>query len=170
MHRRVLSVVLCVALIVAVLGIAGCQEIAETAAEKAVKGATGVDVDSDSGEVTFEGKDGNSTTIDTENATVPKGWPEAAPVYDGTITASFENEYEGKTSYQLVVETDDDQADVHAWFESELEKNGWTIETNMKTDSGGMIIAVKDDLRFTTATGNGDEKKWSISEMVAPKE
>lgn len=169
MSRRTLSIVLVLALALPLIGIAGCAKIAETAAEKAVESATGVDVNSDSGEVTI-GDDGNSTTVDTDNATVPDGWPSDAPVYDGTITASLSNEYEGKKSYQMVIETDDSFGDIHAWFKSELEDNGWTISTNMETDTGSMIIATKDDLQFTMASGDGDEKAVSISEMVAPKQ
>ncbi|MHB1342677.1 MAG: hypothetical protein ACYCX5_13100 [Coriobacteriia bacterium] len=170
MPRSILSIVLVGALGLSLIGIVGCDELAESAAEKAVKGATGIDVDSDSGEVTLEGDDGSSTTIDTENATVPDGWPDDAPYYDGTIESSWENTIEGKTSYSLLIETDDAGKDVIAWYEAEFEDGGWAIKTNFKDDSGGMLVAEKGEWQCTVATGNGDEKSVSISEIVGPKQ
>lgn len=169
MPRRVLSIVLAVVLVMSLIGIAGCAELAESAAEKAVKGATGMDVDTDEGEVTFEGDDGSSTTIDTENATLPDGWPDDAPVYDGTIESSWETSNDKGTSFSVALSTTDPVQDVVEWYTGELESEGWKIVSTYKDDSSGMVSAEKDDLTFYMAAGAGSDTT-DISVMVGPKQ
>ncbi|MGB4594191.1 MAG: hypothetical protein WBI63_10535 [Coriobacteriia bacterium] len=169
MPRRVLAVMLVAALAMSLVGIAGCAEFAESAAEKAVKGATGIDVDSDEGEVTLEGDDGSSTTIDTENATLPDGWPKDAPVYDGTIESSWETSNDKGTSFSVALSTTDPVQDVVAWYTGELEGEGWKIVSTYKDDSSGMVSVEKGDITFYMAAGAGSDTT-DISVMVGPKQ
>lgn len=161
--RKALVVALVLAL-VALVGLTGCAKIAE----KAIEDATGVSVDEDDGTVTIEGEDGASITVNDEGTELPEGYPDDAPVYDGTIASAWESTDQGKTTYMVSVTTKDSIGDVVDWYKSELESEGWTITTTFKDASSGMINAEKDDRVFYMAAGTGSDGT-DISQTLSPK-
>jgi len=148
------------------LSLVGCQSIAENATEAAIEDATGVKVDQDDDSVTITGEDGSSITA-SENGELPEGFPEDAPVYDGSITTSLVTE----ENYTIGIETDDEWATVWDWYVAELESEGWTKTTELKLEDSGMLSGEKDDrlIQITIGPASGDTAATLITTFTGPK-
>ncbi len=143
--RIVLAAGLSLVLATLTLGTVGCQSVAE----KAVEEATGVKVDEDEGSVTIEGEgdDGESVTISGEEGSVPEDFPDDAPLYDATVVGSSSFQSGESVNHSVTLQTKDSIDDVAAFYQDELESEGWEIEGTFNTEADGeaatMISAVK---------------------------
>jgi hypothetical protein len=143
--RIVLAAGLSLVLATLTLGAAGCQSVTE----KAVEEATGVKVDEDEDSVTIESEDGDgeSVTISGEEGSVPEDFPDDVPLYDATVVGSSSYESGENVNYSVTLETKDSVEDVAAFYEEELESEGWEIEGTFNTatdeEAATMISAVK---------------------------
>lgn len=168
--RSIKLVVLCVLALVLVFPLAGCQKVAEKAAQKAVESATGVKVDQNGDKVTIEGDNGESVEIQGGSSSkLPDNLPSDFPVYDATlISASSVTGSEG-TSFFLSFETDKPVSDVHDWYKTQLPDKGWTVENDMTNTADGqdsaLVSAKKGDLGCQV-TVIGESGKTTIETVV----
>ena len=126
-------------LAIALLG-PGCscgEKVAEKAMEKAIESSTNsdVDIDYDDNTITYETDEG--TTSWGEGAELPSDWPKDVPVYkDATVTSS--SSYLEDETYTATLATDDSHASVVSYYESEIAKQGWTVDDTYEfSDSTG---------------------------------
>lgn len=120
--------------------VVGCSCAAEKVTENLVEEATGVEVDQDGDSVTItgEGEDGEQVTITGgEGGSVPEDFPTDFPIYDGKVTGSSSLATGDGSMYTVSVETEDGLDAVKAFFDEELEAEGWTVVfTNEMTQDG----------------------------------
>lgn len=133
------------ALMVALLlGVAltGCSMAAEEATEALVESGTGADVeiDDDGESVSIETEDGSIEISGGESATLPDGFPEDMPVYDGQIVMAQSVDTPEGTGYNVGIQTSDSEDDVAAWYSDELANEGWTIAAEISNDGDGMMM------------------------------
>ncbi len=160
MKRATVWMMLLASLLMVLMATAGCQKAAEKAAEKAIEGATGVDIDTSDGSVTIESEDGGSVEIQGESGDIPEGFPDDVPVYDGDIqTTSKVSTGEG-TAFYVELTTGDGASDVHDWYKSELESEGWAIQMDTtSTQNGafsGLLMAEKDGAQVSMTFEESD--------------
>lgn len=160
MKRATVWIMLLAALLMVLVATTGCEKAAEKAAEKAIEGATGVDIDADDDSVTIEGEDGETVEIQGDSGEVPDGFPDDVPVYDGDIqTTSKVSTGEG-TAYYVELTTDDGASDVHDWYKSEFESEGWAIQMDTtSTQNGafsGLLMAEKDGAQVSMTLEESD--------------
>lgn len=171
MHmQRGWKVAVIVALAFGLTVAAGCQSIADKAAETAVEKATGVKVDTKGEKVTISTDEGEATI--SSDAKLPDDFPSDVPIYDDAkIGTAMTNEVQGGKSYLVGMESDDDAAEVFDWYKKAFEDEGWKITSTMEVgDSVGGLSAEKGDVRVSLAIGYGAEKKADISLTVTPKQ
>ena len=173
---RAIAVLALAALFVAPL--AGCRKAAEEATEAAVEqaiedaadGEVEVDVegDEDGGSVTITGEDGEMTIQSGEGASVPDGFPDDVPLFDGQVTGSTTVSTEEGTVIALTVMIDDTADDAAQWFEDELASEGWETTFNMDNSSSDMrtvsFVVKKGDRNLTiTIVDDGESVVVSYS-------
>lgn len=164
---RILLVALTLLLVV---GLVGCQAVADKAAEEAAEeiigAATGTEVETsgegENGEVTITGKDGEELTMSGSETGLPKDFPEDdAPVYDADFEGSSMLADETSQSFYVNQVSEDDWADVVDWFLTEYEDAGWTKTGDMQAESEGESSAV-----LTFEKGEGETATIAISEKT----
>jgi hypothetical protein len=166
--KRAKTALLLTGLLVAVIGVSGCQNLAEKAiekaTEKAIEGQTGNQVDIKDGSVSIQGEDGSTANIG-EGAEVPAEFPKDVPVYDGTVLGAFSS----ADSWTLNIETTDDPKKVIEFYVARLAKDGWVKESQADMGTGGMYSAKKDGSRTVTvvaAKGDSANDKTSVTVSV----
>ncbi|MFH0818585.1 MAG: hypothetical protein V1898_01185 [Patescibacteria group bacterium] len=122
---------------------AGCgasEKIAETTAEKAIENATGAEVDIDNSNVNITTADGNTITTG-QNISLPDDFPSDVPVYtDKKILAASTT---AENQFALTMSSTDSYNEIDEFYQTELESNGWTIEShNIMAISGNTSIFV----------------------------
>lgn len=122
----------------------------KSAVEKAIEAKTGAKVDLQSledGKMTFtDSKTG--TQVDIGGNTIPAAFPKDVPIYPGAkVTSSASNTGADKQNgFWLTLTTGDSPDKVNAYYQTELSKNGWTIESTF-TANGMTSRAIKKDTR-----------------------
>lgn len=161
--RRLVGLVV---VLVCALALVGCQSIAEKATQKVIEDTTGVKVEDGGDSVTLTGKDGTSITS-SESGELPEGFPEDAPVYEGTIITSLVSE----DSYTIGIETKDEWTGPWEFYGTELEAAGWVTGTEMKLEDGGMITGEKDGrmIQITVGGASNSDAKTLITLFTGPK-
>jgi hypothetical protein len=99
---------------------------------------------------------------------IPDGFPDNFPVYDGAdVTAGYRGEQEGNEGFFVSWETDDDLDDVQAFYEEELDKNGWELSGTFSSGDGVVLSATHaaDKLSGGVTIGEADGKT-SIAAFV----
>lgn len=136
----------------AALALAGCgsigdqvneriaEEVVERAAESGSDGDVDFDVDTDGGSVTIETDEGTYTSGSDE---LPDGFPESMPVPDDLpVVGSMSGAGDGGDGFfvQLTAEEVSPKVyeDLVAFYESELEANGWTVADRQTLDGSGL--------------------------------
>jgi hypothetical protein len=128
-------------LAVLLVGVGGCQAIAQKATEKAVQGATGGAVNVNGDTVTLKGTDGSQATIAKETS-IPNDFPSDVPLYaNGTVTAVVTNETPQGKGYLVGIKYKDDTTTVLDWYNAEFKKGDWKVLSTVTTGDGGMISA-----------------------------
>jgi len=159
MHARALKLAGIACLLGVSMVASGCgmivDKVAEKTTEQAIENATGGNVDIDDDTVNIEGDDGSSASLG-EGAKVPSDFPSDVTVYEGEIKAALT----GNGSWTLSIETPDDAQTVLDFYAKELEADGWTKESTVSTDDGGMYSAKKDNRVVTVVVAtNGGESE-----------
>ncbi len=101
--------------------------------EKAIESKTGVKAnisDLEKGKMTFtDSKTG--AQVNFGSGEVPETFPKDFPLYPGyTVTSSMSGADSGKNDgYWLTLSTVDGSDNVVSFYKTELEKNGWTVES-----------------------------------------
>jgi hypothetical protein len=151
-----------VLVLVLALMLAGCQP-----ATKSVEIAPGVKVDQTGENVTVTGPDGSTTTI---GKSLPVGMPTDFPVYKGTVTSSSKSKTSEGTSFTFSVETVDSVQAISDWYDAELTKAGWTIESTwVGGDTGSeasMLSATKGTSQAYVNAGTSDGKTTVAAVLV----
>jgi len=165
MNRYVRMLVALVA-IAAVLAMAGCGAIAK----KGVESVTGVKVDESGNGVTVTGPDGTKITTG-EDGQLPDGLPSDVPIYQpSSVTAGMVADTDGGKVFNVGLRTTDAALDVYSWYETELAAQGWSVNTTMKTDDGGLINGEKGTQALTVAISKGSaDEGTQVSLALNPK-
>lgn len=134
----------CLVLLV-ITGIAGsivmkffAKAIGTNVVEKAIESKTGVKTDIsdlEDGKMTFtDSKTG--AKINIGKGDVPNDFPKEFPLYPGyTVTSSLSGAQSGKNNgYWLTLSTPDAVKKVADYYTSQLNKNGWTIDSTFTAD------------------------------------
>jgi hypothetical protein len=112
-----------------VFSFSGCA----SAAQKAIEKASGVSVNSSSGEVNVTDSSGNEVNIGGNK--VPDNWPSSVPVNNNiTITLSGSSTSDGKSTWTISGTFDGKAEDLYNWYKSQL--SGWTTDYDSVTTSG----------------------------------
>lgn len=146
MTRRALAVTALVPLL-----LAGCgtvtENLAEEAAERAAEAGGGGDVEvdvDDEGNVSVESDEGSISV--GSGASLPDGFPESMPVPEGLETAGgFSQEADGRSTIGAQFVGTGDRAaqeELAAFYESQLEANGWTIVSSSNNEVSGSVTDV----------------------------
>ena len=117
---------LCLAGVSVVLSLTGCAG----AAEKAIEGATGTQVDVDGAEVRIENEDGS--IVSSSSGNLPEDFPESVVLPQGyTVLTANEQSIEGMVGFILIGSVDAPPADVAAELES-----AYDVEPTQSFQSG----------------------------------
>lgn len=154
MNKKVIIVVIVVVVIGGGIFFWLQRESSEKAIESSIEKATGgqVDVDIDDGSVKINTNEGSMEI--GEGVSLPSGFPSDVHVIDGTIMAAT-TVTEGEV-YTVSIETSKSVTAVKTEYESELEKDGWTIVASLTFQSGASISAEKDDRTVSVTVGDSD--------------
>jgi len=145
----------------AALALAGCgsvsdeigervtEEVVERAAESGSQDDVELDVDTDDGSLTIETDEGTFTSGGGE---LPEEFPDSMPVPDGVaVTGSMTGSGDSGEGFfvQLGAEESDPAIyeDLVAFYEAELEANGWTVDDRQTLDGAALrstLFAVSD--------------------------
>lgn len=127
-----------------VLGMAACNPGAcvQNMVEEAIEAETGVevDLDADSGAVTFRGGDGDTFTFsgNEDGIELPGDFPSAIPVYPDAQAIQYAKIGD---AVQAGFQIDAAVADVRDWYVAQLEDQDWVIQMNAITPDGGLMVA-----------------------------
>lgn len=164
MSQRSTRLLLVALSLVALFALAGCQSIAEKAAEVAVEKSTGVQIDKDGDSVTVTGEDGTQVTA-SEGGELPDGFPTDVPVIDGPIISSVKSD----NSFMVVIETDKPIDEVNDWYKDQLKDSSWKIVFETKSEDGAAIGGERDNANMQVTITKSDAKT-NVSLLYAPKE
>ncbi len=158
-----------VLLLLSVVALSGCASIAEKATEAAVEKTTGVSVDKDGDNVTIKTDEGEATV--SGDAKLPDGFPTDVPIYENAkITTAMSNKSDTGMGYIVAFTSQDDAAEIFAWYKQAFADKGWEIKSTMEVgDSVGGLSAEKGDLAATLSIGYGTDKEAQMTLTVAPK-
>jgi len=141
--------------------LSGCtKKAAETAAEKAIEGATNgqaeVDIDTNSVKVNTNG---SSVQIGGDVA-MPENFPDDVYVVDGTLTYAMtiaENK-----SYTVTVTTNKSVSEVKSLYETKLAEDGWAIDVNSMIQGSLGLGAQKGNRTVTITAATQDDKTMVV--------
>ena len=152
-----------------VLALVGCAQIAQQATKAAVENATGVKVDQNGQKVTVTDKNGQTSSISTDQNKLPDGLPSDVPAYSGTITAATKLDApDTGTTYQFTVTTTDDAATVQSWYKDQLASKGWKITGTVTSGDQAMVNATKTDKNniLVTIGKNSSDGKTEVNTVA----
>jgi len=169
--RRVRTAAIIAIVLVAMLGLVGCQQMAEKAAETAIEKSTGVDVQKNGDNITIETSQGTASI--SGDAKLPDGFPTDVPVYQpSSVKAAVTDNSQGKENFLVNLETTDEKAKVFDWYKTELETQGWkTLNTVDTAQGAGGITAEKGTSTLLVAIADGTSGTGTnITLTVTPKQ
>lgn len=158
---------------------AGCsltEKVAEKAseeiAEKTMEAATGSDIElnTDDEELTITTDEGDTVTMG-EDVKLPSDFPSDVPIYeDATISSAYS--LGSEDSYSAGLTSTDDLDVISAYYESEMDKQGWTIEYDSTYAGEGTTTAsytaTKDSRTMSIGIYDFEEGEVTISISVSP--
>jgi len=135
---RLRNILLLALALIVVIALTGCSSIAENATEKAIEGATGVEVDQNGEGVKIKTKDGEAEISGGENK-VPDGFPEGFVYKGGTIGLTTKSSAEGKTHYTIIFETKDKAEKVTEFYKEAIQDSGYEIDATTEMSGINMM-------------------------------
>jgi len=90
----------------------------------------------DESKVEIEGEEGRLTITESGGASIPDGFPEDVPVYDGAKILMSGNQ---QGAFLLILQTPDSKETVRERYQSSLKDLGWTEKTSMTMGMGVMM-------------------------------
>lgn len=137
------------------------EQVAEKMVENIFERATGekIDVNSADNSLTITSDEGTMSFGSTE---LPANFPKDVPLYpQKTLTFSHVGSGEDADSASATFESDDSVDKVSDWYKSQLESNGWKIES---TDTWGIGAE-----KYVNYTAVKDERTLSIGVSFSEK-
>ena len=122
--NRTSRIMIIVLALVSLVALNGCGRIAEKAAESAVEGVTGIDVEENGDNITIETDEG-TVEIDSGGDELPADFPDDMPVYDATITNQGKVSTGDGTMWSVTMTSGDAFDSVVAWYKDELADSDW---------------------------------------------
>ena len=135
------------------------KKTGERIAEKSITPTKGiVDVDWNEEKLTIKTKEGEEIIAGDER--LPTNFPKDMPIYPGAKPSnSWSSAARGGKGVMAGLETDDPKSKVISFYQAELPKNGWVIDTTTNTEEGAMFIVRKNDrIGWVTITAEKNEK------------
>lgn len=130
----------------------------------------GISVDTNSGTVNYQNKDGESGSIGG-GAKLPNGFPDSVPIYPGSkVLVSHKN---GADEFNVMLTASGSKAEVEAYYEKNLKKNGWSNDLETSTDfgfaSGAQYTKGSQVLTVTVGQNSSDDKgELTIGLVITP--
>jgi hypothetical protein len=121
------------------------KKASETIAQKAIENQTGgkVQIDNNGQKITVKGENGETVIGGNE---IPSNFPKDVPLYPNAKPASsWSSSAQNNQGVMVSLETTDLKSKVTDYYDKELPKNGWIIETNSKTADGAMYVIKKNN-------------------------
>ena len=111
------------------------QKAGEEVAEQAIESITDTELDADfnDGSITIDSEEGSVSIGGTE---IPEDFPSDVPVYSNAdvVWTSFSSADE---TYWIDFESTDDYTEIKAYYDEEIEKDGWELyDTSTYTSDG----------------------------------
>lgn len=156
-----------------VLAVAGVIVIAAnvmnrgTARQDAYTQSIGTETN-DAGIVTYDDQQGN-VIVGGENLAMPKNWPTDAPgTYAGAaiIYSGATNPATGEAGAAIAYTINGTFVNVRTFYETELQKNGWIIQSNGDMAGMRVIIAKKDTRTFAVYIAEGADGTIAVTAGV----
>ena len=154
--------------LVAVMG-QGCnpiknaeQRATEAIAERIIEANSDgeVDVDFSENEVNFKTKDGDGQMRFGDNVELPPDFPNDVPQYAGAKYVSAYVSNEGKTAIANF-RTNDASEEVQAWFKSELERDGFSLDAVFQMGAA-LQLYEKGDVKITVQTQPDEDEGYTV--------
>lgn len=164
--RRSMILAFSTLLILAACGKAPADRAAENAIEKETGGTA--DINSRDGTVHVETSEG---TYDAGSNTLPTDWPSDAPTYPGAeiqYSASM-NPTTGKQGAMVVLQTSESAEKVLAYYKTQLQSQGWSIEGTMSA-GGSTTLAAKKGERVLSLIVSDAEGKTAVTLAVGEEQ
>jgi len=131
--------------LVLVVGVAACNPgaCAERMVEEAIEAETGgeVNVDAESGALSVTGPEGQTMQVG-ESVPLPEDLPSFIPIYPDSTTRLAMNM---GGAMQIALEVDATSSEVVSWYRTQLEANGFQIQSEMASPMGTVFAAEHDD-------------------------
>jgi hypothetical protein len=161
--RRVLAVV-CVTAVC--LALAGCQSVAQNAAEKIVSAASGGAVSTNGGQTTVKTPSGQVTIGGGQ--TLPSTMPKDVPIYSNPkIIASAQAEEGGKPAWTVSYLAADPPQTIISWYASQLKSGGWTDTTTSGAAQASVITSNKGNETLSVAVVPSSQSGYQSSVTLA---
>jgi len=133
------------------------------AVEQIVETQTGGDVDYNAdGTVNYTSDDGTFSTVNKLPDQWPKDaeqYPGATIIYSGYFNANEENSQAGASA---TLQTKDKAEDVMNFYKSNLEKEGWALESEANVNGGYILSATKEERTYSISISPSDEETTII--------
>jgi hypothetical protein len=145
----------------------GTERLMEKTIEQQTGGNANVDMNAD-GSMHVETSEGSFTAGTNE---VPKDWPTDAPIFAGATVqySASVNPADGKPGAALILMTRESAKAVVAFYQSELAKEGWTMNGTMQAGNTTVIGAMK-DLRAMSVAVTESDQQTSITIGIEKRE
>ncbi len=169
----------CVGILVIIgilIGVAGqviFSKIGLNFMKKGIEQKTGISMDTAGKSMTIKDKEtGAEINIGTEGK-IPADFPKDFPIYpsakvEGNISGA---ENKAGKGFWLILSTTDEAAQVTAFYEANLAKNGWDVGSTMNIGTSATWEISKGDMAGGLIVGEDEEKKGtSIVITLSPKE
>ncbi|MBI4733378.1 MAG: hypothetical protein HY779_00885, partial [Rubrobacteridae bacterium] len=163
----------------AITWMTGCSAITDKAAEKATEsmlekatGAKNVDIGKDGGSIKVTNEKGEEVELSASENKIPEGFPSSFPIYGGATVASslkMGSATEGKTGFNVVLQTGDAVSDVAKFYKREIPKSGYEISGTMELGDGTTSLTLKkgqDDVGNVMITSK-DSKDGKTSIIIS---
>lgn len=121
------------------------QKASETIAQKAIESQTGgkVQIDNNGQKITVKGENGE-TVIGGDD--IPANFPKDVPLYpNAKPSTSWSSTAQNNQGVMVSLETSDLKSKVTDFYDKELPKNGWVVDSTTKTNDGAMYVIKKNN-------------------------
>jgi len=143
------------------------ENFVENMIEKSSNGEVDIDIDQDgeNTEMTIEGENGESVTVNVNSKEVPKNFPKDIYIVDGTIeTAGTVKTAKGEL-LSLIILPKADFNSVSAEIPKQMKAKGWNTDLNMNLDGSNMYRFTKGE-NSATINVTVDAGKTTVSYSV----